>query len=156
MDFDQPYDGSDHLEMAGTGHQTERPINGPQPKPPVWTPADTSLSIDSATTDHIFNVASLLKRMARVQPHKKAVIYPFGRDRCGRVAYTHLTFQQLDQESDHLAWGLENAGITRGTRTILMVKPSLDFFTLTFALFIQAWGSGGWSTASGSRTPRPL
>jgi acyl-CoA synthetase (AMP-forming)/AMP-acid ligase II len=51
------------------------------------------------------------------------------------VAYTHLTFQQLDRESDDLAWGLESAGITRGTRTILMVKPSLDFFTLTFALF---------------------
>jgi acyl-CoA synthetase (AMP-forming)/AMP-acid ligase II len=135
MDFNQPYDGSDDVEMTGSGRQAERPINGPQPKTPAWTPADVSLSIDTATTDHIFNVASLLKRLARVQPHKKAVICPFGRDRCGRVAYTHLTFQQLDQESDHLAWGLESVGITRGTRTILMVKPSLDFFTLTFALF---------------------
>lgn len=135
MDFDQPYGGSGHLEMTGTGPQAERPISGPKPKPPVWTPADVSPSIDTAPTDHIFNVASHLKRMARVQPHKKAVICPFGGDRCGRVAYTHLTFQQLEQESDHLAWGLESAGITRGTRTILMVKPSLDFFTLTFALF---------------------
>jgi len=135
MDFDQPYGGSDDLEMTGSGRKLERSINGPKPKPPVWTPADASLPIDTAATDHIFNVASLLKRMARVQPHKKAVICPFGRDRCGRVAYTHLTFQQLDQESDDLAWGLENVGITRGTRTILMVKPSLDFFTLTFALF---------------------
>ncbi len=108
MDFDQPYGGADDLEMTGTGQQEERPINAPKPKPPVWTPADASLSIDTATTDPIFNVASLLKRMARVQPHKKAVICPFGRDRCGRVAYTHLTFQQLDQESDDLAWGLES------------------------------------------------
>jgi acyl-CoA synthetase (AMP-forming)/AMP-acid ligase II len=30
---------------------------------------------------------------------------------------------------------MENAGITRGTRTILMVKPSLEFFIIIFALF---------------------
>ncbi|MGB8426609.1 MAG: fatty acid CoA ligase family protein [Desulfobacterales bacterium] len=91
--------------------------------------------MEDAATDPVFNVASFLKRMARVQPHKKAVICPCGGDRRGHVAYTHLTFQQLDQESDHLAWGLESAGITRGTRTILMVRPGLDFFTLIFALF---------------------
>ena len=135
MDFDQPYGGSGDSEMTDSGRKVERPTNGLKPKPPVWTPADASLPIDSAATDRIFNIASLLKHMARVQPHKKAVICPFGRDRCGHTAYTHLTFQQLDQESDDLAWGLESAGVTRGTRTILMVKPSLDFFTLTFALF---------------------
>jgi acyl-CoA synthetase (AMP-forming)/AMP-acid ligase II len=73
--------------------------------------------------------------MARIQPHKRAVVTPVGRDRQGRVAYTHLTFQQLDRESDFLAYGLEKAGITRGTRTILMVKPGLEFFALTFAIF---------------------
>jgi acyl-CoA synthetase (AMP-forming)/AMP-acid ligase II len=51
------------------------------------------------------------------------------------VAYTHLTFRQLDRESDRLALGLEDAGVGRGVRTILMVKPSLDFFALVFALF---------------------
>ena len=30
------------------------------------------------------------------------------------------------------------AGVTRGTRTVLMVPPSLDFFALTFALFKAA------------------
>jgi acyl-CoA synthetase (AMP-forming)/AMP-acid ligase II len=80
------------------------------------------------------NLALHLKNMAGLQPYEKAVIFPAGRDTKGRVAYTHLTFRQLDQESDCLAHGLKNAGITRGTRTILMVKPSLDFFCLTFAL----------------------
>ena len=90
---------------------------------------------EPATPSNLFNVASYLKRMARVQPHKRAVVYPHDRDAHGRVAYTHLTFQQLDRDSDYLAWGLESVGIVRGTRTILMVKPGLDFFVLTFALF---------------------
>ena len=83
----------------------------------------------------ITNVALYLKNMARIQPYKKAVICPVGHDKKGRVTYTHFTFRQLDQESDCLANGLEKIGISRGVRTILMVKPSLEFFTLIFALF---------------------
>ena len=81
------------------------------------------------------NISSHLKRMAEIQPYKRAVVYSAGKDKNGRIAYAHLTFQQLDQESDCLACGLEKAGITRGTRTILMVKPSVEFFALTFAIF---------------------
>jgi acyl-CoA synthetase (AMP-forming)/AMP-acid ligase II len=81
------------------------------------------------------NVSAYLTRMAMAQPYQRAVVYPAGRDRNGRVAYAHLTFRQLDRESDRLAQGLVKAGITRGTRTILMVKPSLEFFALVFAMF---------------------
>jgi acyl-CoA synthetase (AMP-forming)/AMP-acid ligase II len=81
------------------------------------------------------NVATYLRRMARIQPYKRAVVCPSGRDGESRVAYTHLTFRQLDIESDCLARGLDEAGVGRGVRTILMVKPSLDFFALVFALF---------------------
>lgn len=83
----------------------------------------------------IFNIASYLTKQARENPDLRAVICPESEDRQGRMAYAHLTFQQLDQESDCYAHGLEKAGITRGTRTILMVKPSLEFFCLVFALF---------------------
>ena len=81
------------------------------------------------------NIASHLTRRAKTQPHKRAVVYPSGRDKKGRITYSHLTFLQLDQESDCLAYGLTAAGVTQGTRTVLMVKPSLDFFALIFALF---------------------
>ena len=81
------------------------------------------------------NVSSYLKRMAKIEPNKKAVVYPEGRKKYGRRAYSHLTFLQLHQESDCLAHGLEKAGITRGIRTILMVKPSPEFFVIIFALF---------------------
>src|SRR5439155_1048173 len=59
---------------------------------------------------------------------------PVGRRR-GRVAYVHYTFRQLDEASDRLAHALTAAGVRRGTRTVLMVTPGLEFFALTFALF---------------------
>ena len=93
------------------------------------------MSTPEPNSDNAVNIASYLTRTAIIQPHKRAVVYPAGRDKRGRIAYSHLTFLQLDQESDCLAHGLTSAGVTRGTRTVLMVKPSLDFFVLIFALF---------------------
>ena len=84
---------------------------------------------------HVVNIASYLKRVAETAPYKRAVVYPAGRENSGRVMYSHLTFLQLDRESDCLANGMEKAGITRGTRTILMVKPGLEFFIIIFSLF---------------------
>jgi acyl-CoA synthetase (AMP-forming)/AMP-acid ligase II len=89
---------------------------------------------DHNNTDFV-NIATYLNRAAKTQPYKRAVVYPAGRDKYGRVTYAHLTFLQLDQESDYLAHGLEAAGITRGIRTVLMVRPSIEFFTLIFAIF---------------------
>lgn len=81
------------------------------------------------------NVALYLRNAAQERPYHKAVICPAGRDKNRRVAYTHLTFQQLDRESDCMARGLEIAGIRRGVKTVLMVKPGIEFFCLIFALF---------------------
>jgi len=80
------------------------------------------------------NVALHLAALAEQRPHALAVVYPQGRDHAGRVSYTHLSFRQLHVDSDRLASGLEAIGIRRGMRTVLMVRPSLDFFALTFAL----------------------
>jgi acyl-CoA synthetase (AMP-forming)/AMP-acid ligase II len=91
--------------------------------------------IEKKTRNRNVNVATYLRKMARQHPYKRAVVFPWKRDRLKRVSYTHLTFRQLDIESDRLAKGLDDIGISRGVRTILMVKPSLDFFALVFALF---------------------
>ena len=85
--------------------------------------------------DDFVNVSSHLEEMAKIQPYKRAVVYPVSRDRNGRIAYAHLTFLQLERESDRIAGGLNKAGINTGTRTVLMVKPGPDFFALVFALF---------------------
>lgn len=87
------------------------------------------------TKTALTNIAAYLPEMARLRPLSPAVYFPQGKDRRGRVAYTHYTFAQLDRESNRIAHGLESLGIRRGTRTVLMVPPSLDFFALTFALF---------------------
>ncbi len=81
------------------------------------------------------NIATHLETMAARQPHTLAVVFPHGRDHQGRVSYTHFTYRQLNDASDQIAHGLERIGIGRGVRTVLMVKPSLEFFALTFALF---------------------
>lgn len=83
----------------------------------------------------LINIAAWLPRVASKQPYQAAVIFPEGRDRQGRVSYTRYTYRQLDEASDEIARGLEAVGVRRGVRTALMVKPSLDFFALTFALF---------------------
>jgi acyl-CoA synthetase (AMP-forming)/AMP-acid ligase II len=88
-----------------------------------------------AHTAEIVNVSTHLTRMAREQPYKRAVVYPAGRDRHNRVTYGHLTFRQLEQEVDRLAHGLKSVGIRRQTRTVLMVRPSIEFFALIFAIF---------------------
>lgn len=90
---------------------------------------------DKNIADDFLNVSFHLQQQAKTQPFKRAVVSPAGRDKNGRVSYSHLTFRQLDRESDCLAHGLEKAGIRSGTRTVLMVKPSIEFFALTFALF---------------------
>jgi len=91
---------------------------------------------EPADTDSVLvNVASHLRRAAQSRPFKRAVVCPAGRDRCGRVTYSQVTFQQLDRESDRIAHGLQCAGIGRGVRTILMVRPSIEFFELIFAIF---------------------
>lgn len=81
------------------------------------------------------NIAVHLADMARLQPSRPAVICACGRDAQGAVTYAQLSFAELEESSNRLALALAGAGIGRGTRAALMVPPSLDFFTLTFALF---------------------
>jgi acyl-CoA synthetase (AMP-forming)/AMP-acid ligase II len=81
------------------------------------------------------NVAEILVEQAARRPHVAAITYPEGRNRDGKVRYTHYTYRQLDLESDRIARGLLELGIGRGTRTALLVRPSLEFFALTLAIF---------------------
>jgi acyl-CoA synthetase (AMP-forming)/AMP-acid ligase II len=73
--------------------------------------------------------------MATRQPCTFAVVVPEGRSRSGRVRYSHLTYRQLDHDSDRIAAGLAEVGMRPGARAAVMVSPGLDFFSLTFALF---------------------
>jgi acyl-CoA synthetase (AMP-forming)/AMP-acid ligase II len=81
------------------------------------------------------NIASHLPEMARARPQTLALIEPHGRASHGGLHTRQYTFRELDQASDALAHGLQRVGIERGMRTVLMVRPSLEFHALTFALF---------------------
>ncbi len=73
--------------------------------------------------------------MARRQPHTPAVVVPEGRNRAGKVRYSHFTYRQLDEDSERIARGLHREGFGPGTRAAVMVRPGLDFFAIVFAVF---------------------
>ena len=77
------------------------------------------------------NIAASLPRLAREQPDRVAMRCPDGAGRYTR----ELTYAQLDARSDAIAAGLGAYGIGRGSRTVVMVRPTPEFFLLMFALF---------------------
>jgi acyl-CoA synthetase (AMP-forming)/AMP-acid ligase II len=82
------------------------------------------------------NVASHLVRMAAEHPAQVAIYFPIGSVKPkGESEHNAITYAELNADVDKIAHGLVSAGITRGTRTALMVPPSPDFFAITFALF---------------------
>ena len=81
------------------------------------------------------NIADRLRISAQAVPHQRAVVFPESRDKAGRVAWTHLTFRELDNEADAIARGLMEIGVRPGHRIVLMVRPSIEFIALTFGMF---------------------
>lgn len=77
------------------------------------------------------NIAAALPRLAAEAPDRIAMHCP-GRNGRYDVA---LTYGELDRRSDAIAAGLAAHGITRGSRTVVMVRPTPEFFLLMFALF---------------------
>ena len=82
------------------------------------------------------NIAAALPRLAAERPGQIALRCPGGRGPGGMARYDQaLTYAQLDARSDAVAAGLARHGVARGTRTVVMVRPSPEFFLLMFALF---------------------
>lgn len=87
----------------------------------------------SITSDRRVNIAERLSAMAGRLGDKKAVICCMRRG--GGFGYESLTFAELERRVHRYSHGLTRAGIGRGVRVILFVKPGFDFFALVFALF---------------------
>jgi non-ribosomal peptide synthetase component E (peptide arylation enzyme) len=71
------------------------------------------------------NIAFRIKEQAKIRPDKRAVVH-------GNSFYT---FREFEERSNQMAHYFESIGINRGKRTLLFVKPCLDFSVITFALF---------------------
>ena len=78
---------------------------------------------------------SICRSWLPVNPILRRSIFPMPTTAIISPFYQTLSYRQLDQLSNRIAAGLQSIGIGRGVRTVLMVKPSIDFFALTFALF---------------------
>jgi acyl-CoA synthetase (AMP-forming)/AMP-acid ligase II len=76
-------------------------------------------------TRELSGVATRLRAHAEDFPDKPAVVGP---DR------TVLTFRELDAISDGFAAGFLRAGIGKGTKTVLMLRPGPELFTVLFGL----------------------
>jgi len=81
------------------------------------------------------NIAAALDANAAAHPEKIALILATGKDRQGQIHYSQHSFAELSNSCNRLASGLQQAGLTRGMRTVLMVKPGFEFFSLMFAMF---------------------
>ena len=85
------------------------------------------------------NVAAYLPWRAGLTPDQPALVVPGGRDRLGLSRYRRVRFAELEALSNRYANGLLTIGLTCGTRTLLLVRPGVEFVALVFALFkIQA------------------
>jgi len=76
------------------------------------------------------NIASRLTAIAAAMPDHPAVVMA-----SVDGAPQQYTLSELDQRSTVLGRGLQQIGLLRGMRAVLMVPPGLDFFALVFALF---------------------
>jgi acyl-CoA synthetase (AMP-forming)/AMP-acid ligase II len=86
--------------------------------------------------DRTCNIAAALPGMAARQPEAIAIRCPTGTGPDGRVRYgIDLTWRELEERSSAVAAALARAGIVRGTRAALMVRPSPELFLLMFAMF---------------------
>lgn len=84
----------------------------------------------------VSNIAARLPELARERPDQIAIRCPGKAGAGGMARYdVALSYAQLDARSDAIAAGLVGYGIGRGVRTVVMVRPSPEFFLLMFALF---------------------
>jgi acyl-CoA synthetase (AMP-forming)/AMP-acid ligase II len=84
----------------------------------------------------VCNIAAALPRLAAERPDQVAIRCPGRRLGAGMPRYDiAVSYAQLDARSDAIAAGLARRGVARGTRTVVMVRPTPEFFLLMFALF---------------------
>ncbi len=89
---------------------------------------------NTTTSSRAQNVADRLAVAAESTPDVVAVACPRGYDAGGKRQYDEVTFAQLEHDVERLARGIVALGARPGTRIALLVRPSIDFIALVFAL----------------------
>ena len=81
------------------------------------------------------NITHLIFKQYQRHPYKKAVIFPHKKRDSQTTLYSHYTYEQLHDQSNTLAYSLQQMGIVKDTKILLFIKPSLHFSLVTFTLF---------------------
>lgn len=75
------------------------------------------ISSKNNITDYVFD-------FAKTNPEKPALLYP-----------QKITYSEFCKTVEIFAFSFRKLGILKGTKTIVLVKPGVDLFAITFALF---------------------
>ncbi len=81
-----------------------------------------------------FNVTARIREWASEHPDKKAFIWAGERATGDNATYEHITYREFEAQSDAYAFGLAEAGIGKGVKTILLVHPDIRLFLILMAL----------------------
>ena len=82
------------------------------------------------------NIADILPLRAEQLGDRPAIRCPGSKGPDGFARYGDvISYADLDRRSHLLALGFQAYGIGRGQRAVVMLKPSIDFFLVMFALF---------------------
>lgn len=84
----------------------------------------------------LINIADILPLRAEQLGDAVAIRCPGGRGADGFARYDDsISYAALNARTDAIARGLQAYGIGQGMRAVVMLKPSIDFFLVMFALF---------------------
>lgn len=82
-----------------------------------------------------YNVATHIRRHAAERPDQVALMYPSVAYSADAPAWDRLTYREFDARSDAYARGFTSAGMRRGDRVLMLMKPRMDLWVVLFALF---------------------
>lgn len=81
------------------------------------------------------NVALALRRHAEERPDAPALRFPSASYQTASPTWDTWSYRELDRASDAYARGFQQAGVRTGDRSLMLVRPSLDFYAVVFGLF---------------------
>ncbi len=83
----------------------------------------------------ILNISKRLTQMSLLHPNKTAVYFPKWNGNKNKYNYSTVNFKELEIKANQFAHQLFKLGLRKGDKTLLFLRPSLDFHAMVFALF---------------------
>lgn len=82
-----------------------------------------------------YNVAQLVQRHVATQPDAPALRMPAAAYTDDAPQWDTWTYAELDRHSDAFAHGFVGAGVRPGDRTLMLMRPNLEFYAVLLGLF---------------------